>query len=132
MENSRPVIGDWKGTMYHIGGDRTDWQLSLWRSGQYVRTLSSREPKREKGVWELIEDGKVLSLTPDSGESSRWSIRDVTGLEGAATLLVLRWSALASRNLPILLYRIHPLPGPPLPLDAHGFDSIGPFPTISD
>ncbi len=123
MENNRPVIGDWKGTIYRIGGERIDWQLSLWRSGDYVRLLSSHTAERESGKWELIEDGSVLSLTTESGENSRWAIRDVTGCEMATTLLVLRWVGLGSRNLPILLYRVHPLPGPPMPLDAHGFDS---------
>jgi hypothetical protein len=71
----------------------------------------------------LLETFSVLVLTPSEGISSRWRIHDVTGLEHANTLLVLRESILASRNLPILLYRVHLRPnGPPTPYDAHGFD----------
>lgn len=129
MSESRP-IGDWLGTSYSMGGERTDWQLSLWRNGRYVRkTRCARAATRdlaEEGNWDLVEDGRVLELEPRNSEATRWAIGEVTSCEGARTLLVLRFVGLVSRNLPILLYRVHPQPGPPpMPLDAHGFpDSV--------
>lgn len=128
-ERKRSVIGDCAGTSYGMSGDRQDWQLSLFRSGSYIRkVISSRRAEiAEEGVWTLAENDSVLLLTPKDGERSRWTIHDVTGCEFASTLLVLRWLALASRNLPILLYRIHPRHGgPPIPVDAHGFSSTNP------
>lgn len=122
MGESRSVIGDWMGTLYGMDGRRCDWKLSLWRSGAYCRSIhaSDQLAKAERGQWSTEEDRAVLALMPESGEPSRWAIRDVTGYEFANTLLVLRPLILGSRVLPILLYRIHPLPGPPIPLDAHG------------
>jgi hypothetical protein len=124
----RSVVGDWKGSLYSIRGQRFDWQLSLWRNGSYCRrvTGAGSQEINETGTWEVTEDGDVLVFNRKDGHSSRWRMHDLTSLERARTLLVLRHVALASRNLPILLYRIHPLPGPPVPLDAHGFEESNP------
>jgi hypothetical protein len=126
METNRFIVGDWMGTQYNIAGTRYDWRLSLWSSGAYQRAVSSHESGRlENGQWTLDEEGRVLLLQPsDNGSTSRWIFEDVTGYEFARTLLVLRSHVLGSRILPILLYRVHPLPGPPIPLDAHGFSSF--------
>jgi hypothetical protein len=117
VEKDRSLIGDWKGTIYGISGDRWDWQLSLYRNGSYSRKLLSEKlPEKnvaEEGSWDANDS--VLTLTPIEGEPSRWVIHDVTGCERANTLLVLRPLMLGS-----LRCRIHPLPGPPMPLDAHG------------
>jgi hypothetical protein len=128
----RPVIGDWVGSLYSMGGDRWDWRLSLFRNGSYERTAawahereSAGPPKSiisERGTWSIEENHSVLVLAPADGAMSHWGIRDVTGCERANTLLVLREAILASRNLPILLYRVHLNPkGPPTPYDAYGF-----------
>jgi hypothetical protein len=36
-----------------------------------------------------------------------WRVLQIVGLEGANTFMVLRWVALASRNLPVLFFRVH-------------------------
>ena len=125
-QSGRPLIGDWIGSLYGMGGDRWDWELSLFRNGSYERrTAAVRRPDKgvsEKGAWFCEEGNSLLVLRPTEGKSSRWNIHDVTGLERANTLLVLREAILASRNLPILFYRVHLHPtGPPTPYDAHGF-----------
>lgn len=132
MERKQVIIGDWKGTTYGMSGARADWQLSLYQSGSYsLNVHSSRFPRSENGTWTLVENDAALQFMPEGGEPSRWVIHDVTKLEFSSTLLVLRRLVMASRNLPILLYRVHPLPGPPSPLDAHGFAS-SPFPEARD
>jgi hypothetical protein len=127
LECTRPVIGDWIGALYGMGGDRWEWRLSIFRDGSYARQVDSSRPPEsrtnERGTWSTGENDKVLILTPNEGQASRWVIHDVDRLERAATLLVLRACMLASRNLPILLYRVHLHQEDWIkPYDAHGFD----------
>jgi hypothetical protein len=101
--------------------------LSIFRDGSYARQVDSSRPPEsrtnERGTWSTGENDKVLILTPNEGQASRWVIHDVDRLERAATLLVLRACMLASRNLPILLYRVHLHQEDWIkPYDAHGFD----------
>jgi hypothetical protein len=106
----RFIVGDWMGSRYGIGGDRSDWLLSLKADGSYSHTICtpSECPKTIEGRWTVNDEESVLSLSQEnSTEAERWTIHDVTGLERANTLLVLRYLALASRNLPILLYRVY-------------------------
>jgi hypothetical protein len=81
------------GSLYGTGGDRWDWQLSLFRDGSFQRrVIAVHRPQQEiseKRAW-VCEADKVLVLTPTEGKSSAWWIHDVTRLERAPTLLVLR------------------------------------------
>jgi hypothetical protein len=108
------MIGDWMGSMYGVGGERVDWHLFLDHDGRYERTVRA-EPDRERcdfGRWEYDEPNNTLRLTwevPDqfNRRSESWSVLAVTTCEDSNVLLVLRAAVLASRNLPILLYRVH-------------------------
>jgi hypothetical protein len=102
------------GSIYGVGGQRCDWCLFLDHDGRYERTLR-REPdyeRRDTGRWEYDNAEKVLRLvsdTPDEDDrtSGGWRVLSVTTCEDSNVLLVLREVILASRNLPILLYRVH-------------------------
>ncbi len=108
------VVGDWMGSMYGMGGDRWDLFLFLDNDGRYERTSRS-EPNYERqdaGRWEYDEAERVLKLvsdTPDEWDtrSAGWSVLSVNGCETSNVLLVLREIALAGRNLPIVLARVH-------------------------
>jgi hypothetical protein len=111
------VIGDWMGSLYDISGRRHDCFLFLDHDGRYERTVR-REPgfeRRDTGRWELDDDEHTLRLTSDTPEdpnsweriSSSWRVLSVTGCEESNVMLVLREAVLASRNLPIILYRVH-------------------------
>lgn len=54
----------------------------------------------------------MLRLGPDTPDdtdrmSSSWWVLSIHSCEGSNCILVLRWVALASRNLPVLFYRVH-------------------------
>ena len=110
MSNPRAIRGDWMGAFYWMGGERTEWTLHISDSGRYQRMLvrDGHDPEHESGAWTFDADQDVLTFAPDGdAESHAWSVQDVTRCERANTLLVLRRSILASRNLPIVLYRVH-------------------------
>src|SRR5207249_2295707 len=92
-------------------GRRRDWDLLLDLDGAYARTItdSAGTGQTERGNWKYQPDQKVIVFSPDepNRNESRWWVLDVTTCEDANTLLVLREVILASRNLPILLYRVH-------------------------
>ncbi|MGH7225181.1 MAG: hypothetical protein ACRELF_18320, partial [Gemmataceae bacterium] len=81
---------------------------------RYERTIR-REPDfelRDAGKWEYREAENLLKLNPDTPNDSnedfrRWRVLSVKGCEDSNVLLVLREAILASRNLPILFYRVH-------------------------
>lgn len=102
------------GSQYDVGGRRSDYRLLLDHDGHYERTVR-REPdheRRDTGRWFHDEAEGVLRLesdTPDETDrmSSSWWVLSVRTCEDSNCILVLRWVALASRNLPVLLYRVH-------------------------
>jgi hypothetical protein len=102
------------GSIYSVGGQRWDWSLFLDHDGRYERTVR-RHPdyeRRDTGRWKYDEAGSVLQLISDNpDESDRnsggWRVLFVTTCEDSNCLLVFREVILASRNLPILLYRVH-------------------------
>jgi hypothetical protein len=108
------VIGDWMGSQYDVGGRRYDYRLLLDHDGRYERTVC-REPdyeRKDTGGWFHDKADGVLRLesdTPDDTDrmSSSWWVLSVRTCEDSNCILVLRWVALASRNLPVLLYRVH-------------------------
>ena len=108
------MIGDWMGSQYDIGGRRYDYRLFLDHDGHYERTVWN-EPdyeRRDTGRWFHDETEDVLRLqsdTPDETDriSSSWWVLSVRTCEDSNCILVLRWAGLASRNLPVLFYRVH-------------------------
>jgi hypothetical protein len=108
------VIGDWMGSLYSVSGRRWDLFLFLDNDGRYERTVRM-EPdyvRRDAGRWEYDEAVRILRLTSDlPDESDRmsggWSVLSVGGCEASNVLLVLREIVIGSRNLPIVLARVH-------------------------
>ncbi len=102
------------GSEYDSGGRRHDYRLFLDHDGRYERTVR-RAPDYERsdtGRWFHEEAEGVLRLESDSPDeldrvSSRWEVLSVRTCEDSNCILVLRWMALASRNLPVLYYRVH-------------------------
>ncbi len=102
------------GSQYDIGGCRWDYHLFLDHEGRY-EWMVRREPDyefRDAGCWEYHEAENVLQLQSEMADESGpkyrgWWVLSVTMCEDSNVLLVLREAILASRNLPILFYRIH-------------------------
>jgi hypothetical protein len=105
------MVGDWMGSTYDVGGRRWDFHFFLDHDGRYERFVR-REPDfelRDKGKWEYQEAENLFQIQPDSPDDSnkefrRWRVLSVNGCETSNVLLVLRE---ASRNLPIVFYRVH-------------------------
>jgi hypothetical protein len=108
------VVGNWMASQYDIGGRRYDYRLFLDHDGRYERTVR-REPnyeRRDTGRWFHDATEGVLRLESDSLDdndrmSSSWWVLSVRTCEDSNCIMVLRWVALASRNLPVLFYRVH-------------------------
>jgi hypothetical protein len=112
-----PYIGDWMASIYSADGRRFDHRLFLNPDGTFERVIRG-EPDFERvdrGRWHHGEGDETLRLesdTPDDQDSisDRWWVLTVKTCEDSNCLMVLRMAALASRNLPLLFYRVH-LPG---------------------
>jgi hypothetical protein len=108
------VIGDWKGSIFGANGSRSDYHLFLDHNCRYERIVR-RELDYERwdvGCWEYDEIEKVLQLRSDTPDefnrtSEMWSVLSVSSCEDSNVLMELREIILASRNLPILFYRVH-------------------------
>ncbi len=110
------MVGDWKASIYSTGGHRYDYHLFLDHNGRYERVVRGDpdNERRDSGHWGIEGEvgGQVITLdsdTPDElGRTTvRWRVLAVTTCEDSNVLLVLREIILASRNLPILFYRVH-------------------------
>jgi hypothetical protein len=109
-----PYIGDWMASAYGSGGKRYDYRLLLHSDGSFER-LVRQEPdfqRVDRGRWHHKEGDETLHLeseTPvdEDRVSNQWWVLSVKTCEESNCLMVLRWAALASRNLPILFYRVH-------------------------
>lgn len=108
------MIGDWMGSLYTVGGRRWDLFLFLDHDGRYERTvrLEPNYERRDAGRWKYEPNERTLKLVSDTLDetersSGDWRVLSVSGCEGSNVLLVLREIVLASRNLPIVLSRVH-------------------------
>ncbi len=108
------MVGGWMGSTYDVGGRRWDFRLFLDHDGRYERTVrrDSDFELRDNGMWQYHETDNLLQLEPDAPDESNrdfrgWRVLSVNGCEESNVLLVLREAILASRNLPILFYRVH-------------------------
>src|SRR5438094_5606704 len=114
IRGGNSLIGDWMGSQYDVGGRRWDSHLFLDHDGRYDRVIR-REPdyeRRDTGRWSYNEAENLLLLEYDSPDeferaSEGWWVLAVKGCEDSNVLLVLRAAILASRNLPIVFYRVH-------------------------
>jgi len=101
-------------SQYDVGGHRSDYRLFLDHDGHYERTVrpETGDEQRDSGRWFHDEADGVLRLEPDTpGDSddmsTQWWMLSVRTCEESNCIMVLRWVALASRNLPVLFYRVH-------------------------
>lgn len=115
-----PYIGDWMASVYSSLGDRIDYKLLLNADGTFERVVhqDGKNDQVDRGSWHHKEGDEVLTFKSDSPDeikriSDTWWVLSVKTCEDSNCLMVLRWAALASRNLPILFYRVH-LPDRPL------------------
>ena len=85
--------------------------FSVLSTDGYVRRTPDYE-RRDTGRWSYNEAENLLLLEYDSPDefektSDGWRVLAVKGCEDSNVLLVLRAAILASRNLPIVFYRVH-------------------------
>lgn len=125
-------VGDWRGSAYLPDGVRIDYALSLKADGGYVwRTrYEDREEHCSWGTWDHDRAEQLLifrhSESAQGYSPSRpqlWRVLQFPGLEGADTIMVLRWVALSSRNLPVQFYRVFPTTAEPGAAAGGGHDS---------
>jgi hypothetical protein len=109
-----PYVGDWMASAYSVGGERRDFCLFLNPDGTFERVVrwAPEKERKDRGHWFHKEGDETLRLESESQDeeariSNRWWVLSVSSCEGSNCLMVLRWAALASRNLPVLFYRIH-------------------------
>ncbi len=112
MSEKRTIIGDWCASIYTMGGKRTDWHLSISDDGTYKRVIrpENGEHIKENGTWQYhTNKSESIEFCPlaEDKPKSEWWILDLAGWEKVNTLLILRAVAIASRNLPIMFYRVY-------------------------
>jgi hypothetical protein len=106
------MIGDWMGSEYDMTGCRRDTNLFLDRDGRYERQRRSESgyAQSDAGRWEHDTTENTLRLTPDTASENdfyEYWVLSVERCERSNVILVLRPAILASRNLPMILYRVH-------------------------
>src|SRR5262245_13375549 len=110
------LVGDWRASTYLPDGVRIDYALSLRSDGGFVwRTdHEGRGEHQSQGTWCHDQTDQVLYFTPSEpslgygpDKPHLWRVLQIAGFEGANTVMVLRWVAVATRNLPVLFYRVH-------------------------
>ncbi|HEV3447438.1 MAG TPA: hypothetical protein VG099_22545 [Gemmataceae bacterium] len=111
--SQRDLTGYWMGSTYLPDGRRIEHTLALKCDGTYLhqacaeRSKLKPEEQERRGMWLHEKDANLLiekahSADPESRDNL-WRI-----LEYSGSTMVLRWFGLASRNLPILFYRLQP------------------------
>jgi hypothetical protein len=109
-------VGDWMASTYRPDGIRTDHVLSLRPDGGFVWRSRRDGPGEDcsRGAWRHDRRERALYFTPSEpgpgygpDRPQLWRVMEIAGLEGTNTIMVLRWVALAARNLPVLFYRVH-------------------------
>jgi hypothetical protein len=106
------ITGHWAASNYSAAGGRADHNLFISHDGSFTWSTRSVDglERRSAGSWTHGPDEDVLRLRHTDGDSDKvvsWSTHYISDLN-ANTILVLRWLALASRDLPIVFYRVHP------------------------
>jgi hypothetical protein len=107
------LVGTWMASAYLPDGVRIDYKLVLNAQGSYEFTSRPEAAldRTERGTWMHEKAAKLLHLKAEGpvtgNQESSWQILQIPRWEEVNTILVLRWLALASRNLPVLYYRVH-------------------------
>ena len=95
-----------------MAGVRYDYQLFLDHDGRYEREERSEAGilRADVGRWENDKSENTLRLMPDSPTENKdkvYWVLSIRGCEPSNVILVLRQAILASRNLPIIFYRVY-------------------------
>jgi hypothetical protein len=105
------VAGCWVATTYRWDGDRMDHTLLLRPEQRFEWLVREQRDgkileRKDWGTWIHERVALLLHFKSENTESEyrefTWCILGFTG-----TTLLLRWLVRASRNLPVLFYRIH-------------------------
>ena len=105
-------VGHWMASTYLPDGIRIDYALALEPDHGFVwRSRRQSHPEHcSQGVWRHDPKRQLLYFTPsDSGpvygpdNPQLWRVVQIE----PSTFMLLQWVALASRNLPVLFYRVH-------------------------
>lgn len=106
------VYGCWMGSLYKSSGERIEVKLVLdLDSYERTDTYISGTVKIERGTWTYQEEEKIINFFPSFSThvqcNSRYEILELKDYSPVENLMVLRWIALVSCNLPILFYRVY-------------------------
>jgi hypothetical protein len=104
------LVGAWKASSYFRDGRRIELTLILKPLGEFeYRSSVSSDPSSGEqvhtGKWELRQQERLLQLRSETGPRTN-SVDAYHILHYGETTLMLHWVALASRNLPVLYYRV--------------------------
>jgi hypothetical protein len=110
------LVGNWMASSYLPDGVRIDHVLTLQPDGGFVwRTRrEGQDENASRGTWHHDHGEELLYFTPSEAgpiygpnRPQLWRVLQIVGLVGANSFMVLRWVAVASRNLPVLFFRVH-------------------------
>jgi hypothetical protein len=110
------LVGDWMASAFLPDGVRIDHALSLQPDGGFVwrSRLEGGSEHTSQGTWRHDHGEELLYFAPsESGpiygpdRPRVWRLLQIKGWEGIDSVMVLRWEALAPRNLPVLFVRVH-------------------------
>lgn len=111
MNRESTLLGDWMASVYLPDGARIEHYLTLKADGRYRWQSEKREA--EEGTWRFEEAQSLLYFLPASeastGSGDRpqvWRVLKIEGCEDATDILVIRWVAAISPNLPLVFYRV--------------------------
>ena len=109
MIRKRDFVGHWKATIYNRDGRPLEQSLLLRDDGKYIWKMTvAGKPSRESGSWRFLRKRNTLGFLPTSKKKSKYAfwILAIEMCEDSNLVLMLRWAGLASRNLPMLFYRV--------------------------
>src|SRR3569623_651498 len=103
------VRGHWRAVEFHMDGRRTEHELIFDPDGRFRWTQTGyRGDRTFAGTWRHDADDVItfhLTDGPFDTDRLRWHAEN---WQDSNCVLILRWVALASRNLPLFFYRVHP------------------------
>ena len=105
------LVGDWVASAYLPDGRRIEHKLYLREDGTFDWMSIGPDGQEHKshGSWRHDYSSRIVTFDPDQKKPderpSRWRVLQIEELGASSSFMVLRWVALASRNLPVMFYR---------------------------
>ncbi|HSI37324.1 MAG: hypothetical protein ACAI43_19470 [Phycisphaerae bacterium] len=102
--------GHWMAVEFFMDGSRTEHELILGPGSTFRWAQSGRRGDRTfSGTWSQDAEN-TITFVPTKGDFDPNDLRwDAENWRDSNCVLSLRWAGLASRNLPIFFYRVHPV-----------------------